>query len=120
MLKGFIMNNNEKAKFYGYLEGWMSIIVNLILFIVKYWAGIVTGSVAIIADAWHSLSDSLTSVVVIVGVKISSKPADKEHPFGHGRAELISAIVISILLATVGLNFIIESIKFKKNMEKVN
>ena len=112
------MNINEKAKIYGYLEGWLSIVVNIILFIIKYWAGLVTGSVAIIADAWHSLSDSLTSIIVIVGVKISSKPADKEHPFGHGRSELIGSIIIGTLLFYVACNFMLDSIfKLKEHKQ---
>jgi cation diffusion facilitator family transporter len=94
----------------GFIEGWLSAIINVLLFGAKLWVGMITGSVAIIADAWHTLSDTLTSGVVIFGFWIAKKPADKEHPFGHGRAELISAIVISILLATVGFNFIVESI----------
>ncbi|MEA2022005.1 MAG: cation diffusion facilitator family transporter [Candidatus Caldatribacteriota bacterium] len=94
----------------GYLEGLVSIILNIILFGLKYWVGIQTFSVAIIADAWHTLSDSLTSLIVIIGFKVSSKPADKEHPFGHGRAELISSVIIGTLLAIVGFNFLAESI----------
>ena len=103
--------------FYEYLEGWLSIIVNFILFALKYWAGVVTGSVAIIADAWHTLSDSLTSIVVIVGAKFSSRPADQEHPFGHGRAELIGSIIIGILLSVVAFNFIVESVSKLKAHE---
>ena len=76
---------------------------------VKYWAGVVTGSVAIVADAWHSLSDALTSVVVILGVKVSLLPADEEHPFGHGRAEQIGSAIIGTLLAVVAFNFILEA-----------
>lgn len=94
-----------------YAEGWISIAVNLALFALKYWAGIVTDSIAITADAWHTLSDSLTSIIVLVGVKISTKPADKEHPFGHGRAEWIAAIVIGILLTLIAFNFISESLQ---------
>ncbi len=92
-------------------EGWVSIFINIFLFILKYWAGIITGSVAILADAWHTLSDSLSSVIVIIGVKVSAKPPDKEHPFGHGRAELIAAILIAALLGFVGYEFISDSIK---------
>ncbi len=66
-----------------YIEGFISILVNIGLFALKLWAGIVSGSIAIIADAWHTLSDSLSSIIVIVGVKLSSKKPDKEHPFGH-------------------------------------
>ena len=95
----------------GYLEGTVSIIVNTLLFGLKYWVGIKTFSIAIIADAWHTLSDSLTSVVVIIGFKISSKPADKKHPFGHGQAEIISSVIIGTLLALVGVSFLISSIQ---------
>jgi cation diffusion facilitator family transporter len=92
-------------------EGWVSIVVNIFLFILKYWAGIVTGSVAILADAWHTLSDSLSSVIVIIGAKVSAKPPDKEHPYGHGRAELVAAILIAALLGFVGYEFISDSIR---------
>jgi cation diffusion facilitator family transporter len=85
---------NKQNKNYSLIEGWLSIVVNTLLFGLKYWAGIVTGSVALIADAWHTLSDSISSVVVIISSKISNKPADKEHPFGHGRADLVSSIII--------------------------
>jgi len=97
--------------FIGYLEGTISIILNTILFGIKYWVGIKTFSIAIIADAWHTLSDSLTSLVVIIGFKVSSKPAGKKHPYGHGQAEIISSIIIGTLLAVVGVNFLIASIQ---------
>ena len=92
-----------------YIEGVLSIIANILLFGLKYWAGIVSGSIAIMADAWHTLSDSLSSVIVLLGAKFSKKPADKEHPFGHGRADLISAFIIGILLLLVAFDFVIES-----------
>ncbi len=92
-------------------EGWLSIIGNVLLFILKYWAGIVTGSIALIADAWHTLSDSVSSVIVLIGGKISNKPADEEHPFGHGRAEHIAAIIIGVLLAIVAFDFVLSSIE---------
>jgi len=97
--------------FIGYLEGTISILINTILFGLKYWVGIKTFSIAIIADAWHTFSDSLTSMVVIIGFKVSSKPADKKHPFGHGRAEMISSVIIGTMLAVVGFNFLIASIQ---------
>jgi len=83
---------------------------NIILFGLKYWAGVVTGSVALIADAWHTVSDSISSVVLLVGLAVAKKPADKEHPFGHGRAELISSIIIGFILALIGFNFFRESV----------
>jgi cation diffusion facilitator family transporter len=100
----------KKSTSLAYLEGWLSIVVNVLLFGIKYWAGIVTHSVAIIADAWHSLSDSLSSLVLLVGVKAATKPADKKHPFGHGRAELIASVIIGVVLAIVGFDFFMEGI----------
>ncbi len=91
-------------------EGWISILGNISLFALKYWAGIATGSLALIADAWHTLSDSVSSVIVLVGGKISRKPADEEHPFGHGRAEHISAIIIGVLLAIVAFDFAVGAV----------
>ena len=97
--------------------GWVSIFTNLALFGLKYWAGLVSGSVALIADAWHTLSDSISSVLVIGGVKLSQKPADKSHPFGHGRYELIATIIIGCLLIWVSYNFIVESVEKLQNKE---
>jgi cation diffusion facilitator family transporter len=68
-----------------------------------------SGSVALLADAWHTLSDSLSSLAVIFGVKLSSKKPDRKHPFGHGRWEYLAAIFIGLLLAVVAYEFIIES-----------
>lgn len=103
-----------------YLEGWVSFGVNLFLFAIKLWAGLVTGSVAIVADAWHTLSDSLSSVVVIFGARVSAKPPDKEHPFGHGRAELIASVLIAALLGFVAYEFINQSIVKLSGHESVN
>lgn len=101
----------------GYLEGVISIILNTFLFGLKYWVGMKTFSIAIIADAWHTLSDSFTSLVVIIGFKISSKPADEEHPFGHGQAEIVSSVIIGTMLAIVGFNFLIASIQRFNNQQ---
>lgn len=105
------MNKDKLA----YSEGWVSIIANIFLFVIKYWAGIASGSIALISDAWHSLTDSISSIVVIIGTKISSKPADEKHPFGHGRVELISSILIGVFLSIVAFNFFTESIKSLNN-----
>lgn len=80
------LNSLPKQKL-GYLEAIVSIITNSLLAALKIWVGMLSQSVAMIADAWHTLSDSFTSLVVIIGFWISGKPADKEHPFGHGRAD---------------------------------
>jgi cation diffusion facilitator family transporter len=91
--------------------GWISIGVNVLLFGLKYWAGIESGSLAIIADAWHTLSDSITSIIVVISVWIASRPADKEHPFGHGRAEILATTIIGVILAVISVEFFIESIQ---------
>jgi len=94
----------------GYLEGWISVVLNTALFAVKYAVGAAAGSISMIADALHTLSDTLTSFVLLLGFWISSRRPDKEHPFGHGRAEIISALIIGVLLAVVGFGFLRESI----------
>jgi cation diffusion facilitator family transporter len=106
-----------ESKKLAYVEGIGSIVINTVLFGLKYWVGIMTGSIAIIADAWHTLSDSLTSIVVILGAKVSSKPADKNHPFGHGRAESVASIIIGVLLFIVGSNFFFEAIQRLRSKE---
>ncbi len=97
--------------------GWISILVNVLLFGLKYWAGIASGSVAIIADAWHTLSDSITSIIVVISIRIASRPADEEHPFGHGRAEILATTIIGILLAVIAVEFFIESVQRLVNRE---
>ncbi len=110
---------SDKAKYIN-REGWISIVGNLLLFGFKYWAGVVTGSLALIADAWHTLSDSVSSVVVLIGGKVSRKPADEEHPFGHGRAEHIAAIIIGVLLAIIAFEFIVNAVsKFSKHEQTI-
>lgn len=96
-------------KLAGYVEGWVSIVVNSLLFVAKLLVGRSLGSVAIIADAWHTLSDSLTSVLVVLSFGLSARPADDRHHFGHGRFEAIGAVIIGTLLAIVGINFFRES-----------
>ncbi|WP_088653615.1 cation diffusion facilitator family transporter [Geofilum rhodophaeum] len=94
---------------------WLSIVLNLLLFGLKYWAGVVSNSVALIADAWHTLSDSISSLAVLIGLKYAQQPADEQHPYGHGRAELIASLVVGVLLAVVGFNFLAESVVHLRN-----
>jgi cation diffusion facilitator family transporter len=103
----------------GLLEGFLSIIVNALLFVLKIWVSIITGSIALAADAWHTLSDSLTSIIVIFGVKLSSKKADKEHPFGHGRWEQIASIFVAVILAVIAYDFLKSSIVRFNHRESV-
>jgi len=99
-------------------EGWISIIGNTLLFVLKYWAGIVTGSLALIADAWHTMSDTISSVIVLIAGRVSRKPADDDHPFGHGRAEHIAAIIIGVLLAIVAFDFVVGAVEKFGTREK--
>lgn len=109
---------NVRAK-YGYLEATVSIIGNIFLFILKLVLGLFINSIALIADAIHSLSDIGTSGVVIFGFKISKKPPDIEHPYGHGRVEYIATLIIAFLLVIVGLGFTEQSIERILNLEKL-
>ncbi len=95
----------------GYFEGWISIAVNVLITIIKLVYGIISGSVSLLADAIHSLSDVLSSVIVIFTFKFSTKGADAEHPFGHGRIENIASIIIATLLMVVGVEFLIDSVQ---------
>jgi cation diffusion facilitator family transporter len=94
----------------GLLEGFLSLVINAALFGLKIWVSIITGSIALAADAWHTLSDSLTSIIVVFGVKLSSRKADKEHPFGHGRWEQIASIFVAVILAVIAYDFLKSSI----------
>ncbi|TAJ11213.1 cation transporter [Marinilabiliaceae bacterium JC017] len=98
----------------------ISLFLNIILFGIKLWAGIVSNSVALIADAWHTLSDSISSIAVYVGLKVSAMPADDNHPYGHGRAELVASLVVGILLAVIGFNFLVESVLKLQSRETFN
>lgn len=114
------MDNKKKKYLSGIREGWISGFANILLFGLKLWAGISSGSVALIADAWHTLTDTISSAFIIVGLKFASKPADKEHPFGHGRIEAVVSIIIGILLILVGFHFITVSIEKLKSTESAN
>ncbi len=96
---------------YGKLEGWVGVVGNIVLFAIKLYAGIISGSTALLADAVHTLGDSITSAIIIAGFIIAGRPSDKEHPFGHERVESIAALVISNLLFVTGLELIIHSIR---------
>lgn len=103
-----------------YLEGWLSIVINTVLFGLKYWVGLRIHSVAMVADAWHTLSDTLTSIIVIIGFWFASRPADKKHSFGHGRAEAIASLIIGTLLAVIAFSFLKDSILRLIHHEAVN
>lgn len=90
---------------------WLGIVVNVFLTLLKGVVGFMSGSKALLADAAHSASDIVGSVVVLFGVRIAMKPADKEHPYGHGKAESISSIIVALILIVVGIEIAISSAK---------
>ncbi|HLR71879.1 MAG TPA: cation diffusion facilitator family transporter [Pseudogracilibacillus sp.] len=90
---------------------WVGIIVNILLTIFKGIGGFLTGSRALLADALHSASDVVGSVVVLFAVKIANKPPDDEHPYGHGKAENVASIIVALLLIIVGVEISISSIE---------
>ena len=90
---------------------WIGIIANVLLAGFKAAVGILASSVAIVMDAVNNLSDALSSVITIVGTKLSQRPADRKHPFGFGRIEYFSAIIIAVIVLSAGITSLIESVK---------
>lgn len=101
----------QVRKDYGTFSSIVGICVNFILALIKVVAGILSSSAAIIADALNNLSDAGSAVVTFISFKISSKPADRGHPFGHARMEYISSMIVSFLILIVGVEMILESFK---------
>lgn len=115
LTKKFIINheNTEDEKTrnaYVYMGSIVGIICNLVLSIVKISVGFISGSVSITADGFNNLSDMASSVITMVGIKLANRPADKEHPFGHGRMEYLSALVVAFMVMLVGVQFIKTSV----------
>ncbi len=95
---------------YASLAGITGIVVNLLLFALKLILGLLAGSVAIIADAFNNISDAGSSVVTLIGFRLSNKPVDKEHPMGHGRLEYVSGFIVDMLILLVGFELLTSSI----------
>ena len=95
---------------YGVLASFVGIFCNVFLFVVKFVVGLVLNSVSVTADAFNNLSDAGSSIIGFVGVKMAEKPADADHPFGHGRMEYIAALVVSFLVIEVGFTFLKDSV----------
>ncbi len=124
LAKIFIKNSDNiqdasVRKAYGTLSSVIGIIVNFILAAIKIIAGVLSGSVAIIADAFNNLSDSGTSVITLISFKLSSKPADKEHPYGHARLEYIASMIVSFIILLVGAELLINSGKTLLGLNEV-
>lgn len=102
--------SETKKKLYGKLSGIIGIGANVILCTAKLIIGLLSGSIAIMADALNNLSDTGASVISLVTLRLSMKPADKEHPFGHARIEYVSSLIISFLILLVGFEMISDAV----------
>lgn len=120
----FIKNNtdtkNEKVRnSYGLVAGIVGLCVNILLFVIKLSVGLITSSISVMADAFNNLSDAASSLITIFGFKLSSMPADKEHPFGHGRIEYLSALVVAFMVMLVGIQFVKSSFQKIINPDQI-
>ena len=105
--------NTAVREAYGRLGGITGIVCNILLFIMKLLVGLLSGSVAIMADAFNNLSDTGSSIVTMLGFKMAGRPADPEHPFGHGRMEYMSGFIVSLIITLVGVELL------KSSAEKI-
>lgn len=125
LVKHFVKDYKDVEKVsvrtaYGVLASIVGIFCNVFLFAVKFAVGLVLGSVSVTADAFNNLSDAGSSVIGFVGVKMAEKPADADHPFGHGRMEYIAALVVSFLVIEVGFTFLKDSVGRVRNPEEMS
>lgn len=104
------ITDNKVRERYGILGSFVGIICNIILFVAKFTIGTIANSIAIISDGFNNLSDCATCVITMFGYKMSAKPADKDHPFGHGRMEYLTSLALSVIIMIVGVELIKSSI----------
>ena len=107
------IENQAVRTSYGSLSGIVGIVCNVLLFALKLTIGLIINSVSVMADGFNNLSDAASSVISFIGVKLAGRPADKEHPFGHGRLEYITALAVSFLILQVSLSL------FKSSFQKI-
>lgn len=125
LIKHFIPNyenttDTDVREKYGVLSGIVGIICNVLLFIIKLVIGLIVNSIAIISDAFNNLTDSATSIITIIGAKLSNRPPDKEHPFGHGRYEYIASLLVAFLIFAVGWQLLGSSVNEIFNPQPVD
>jgi len=118
LVKLFVKNNdrveNQAVRTsYGILSSIVGMVCNIILFSTKLTVGLLINSISVMADAFNNLSDAASSVISFIGVKLAQRPADKEHPFGHGRFEYIAALAVAFLVLQVGFSL------FQSSLSKV-
>lgn len=124
LVKHFVKDYEEIGKMsvrtsYGVLASIVGIFCNVLLFVVKFAVGTLMNSISVMADGFNNLSDAGSSIISFVGVKMASKPADEEHPFGHGRMEYIAAFIVSFLVMEVGLSFFKDAIDKIRNPQEL-
>ncbi|HBN82163.1 MAG TPA: cation-efflux pump, partial [Ruminococcaceae bacterium] len=100
------VSNPDVRGRYGKLSGLVGVGTNLLLFVVKFLTGFFFHSIAIMADAVNNFSDMASSLITLIGFKLSSKPADAQHPYGHARMEYISGLIVSFLVMMVGVQLV--------------
>lgn len=113
------INNLKVRRNYGTLSSVVGIICNVFLFILKYIMGTLSGSISVVSDAFNNLSDSAGCMVTLLGYKLASKPADKDHPFGHGRMEYLTALTIAVLILIVAFELFRNSVNKIIHPEKL-
>ncbi|MCM1226599.1 MAG: cation diffusion facilitator family transporter [Clostridium sp.] len=113
------INASDVRRRYGTLSSITGIVCNIFLFVLKYIMGTVSGSVSIVSDAFNNLSDSASCIVTLLGYKMASKPADKDHPFGHGRMEYLTALFIAVLILVVAFELLKDSVDKVIHPEKI-
>ena len=103
-------NDENVRRKYGILTGAVGIILNLFLFAIKFSIGIITSAISVTADAFNNLSDAGSSIITLLGFKLSGQKPDNEHPFGHGRIEYISGLFVSVIILIVAFELVKTSI----------
>lgn len=119
-IKDYDNTDNEKTRIkYGILSGVVGILLNIVLSVFKMIFGAITKSISIVADGANNIFDAISSIISLVGFKISGKPADDEHPFGHGRIEYVSALTLAFFILLMGFELIKSSFDKFTNPETV-
>ncbi|MCR5557333.1 MAG: cation diffusion facilitator family transporter [Butyrivibrio sp.] len=112
LLARFFIKDYEKTNLpkvrqgYGVISGASGVALNVLLFLTKFFASLISGSISILGDALNNLSDAASSIVTLVGFKLSGQAADEEHPFGHGRIEYVAGLIVSLLIILTGIELI--------------
>lgn len=124
MLRVFVKDYQNTAdetvrKNYGFFSSITGIVCNIFLFILKYALGVISGSVSVISDAFNNLSDSGSCFITLIGYKMAAKPADKDHPFGHGRLEYIFSMLIAAIVIVVGIELFGTSVDKIRNPQEI-